>query len=68
VTSALALAIATRTQFDLHQLAANAGLTTAVYAVLGNIYAVLFAFAISGVRAEQELINSLKIQPIQNIS
>lgn len=68
VTSALAVAIATCAQFDLHQLAADAGLTTAVYAVLGNIYAVLLAFAVSGVWAEQELINSPKIQPIRSIT
>ena len=49
VTAAFAAAVATRALFDVNQLVANIGLTTAVYEVLGTVYAILLAFAVSGV-------------------
>jgi hypothetical protein len=49
VTSAFAAAIATRALFDINQLAADTGLTTTVYGVLGTIYAILLAFVVSGI-------------------
>jgi hypothetical protein len=49
VAAAFAAALATRALFDLQQLAADNGLTTAVYEVLGTIYAILLAFVVSGI-------------------
>ena len=49
VTAAFAAALAIRALFDLNQLVADTGLTLAVYEVLGTIYAILLAFAVSGV-------------------
>jgi hypothetical protein len=49
VTAAFAVAVATRALFDVNQLVANIGLTTAVYEVLGTIYAILLAFVVSGI-------------------
>lgn len=49
VTSAFAAAIATRALFDINQLAADTGLTTVVFEVLGTIYAILLAFVVSGI-------------------
>lgn len=49
VTAAFAAALATRALFDLNQLAADAGLTSVVYEVLGTIYAILLAFVVSGI-------------------
>lgn len=49
VAAAFAAAIATRALFDIHQLTADIGLTTAVYGVLGTIYAILLAFVVSGI-------------------
>ena len=49
VIAAFAVAIATRALFDFPRLVADTQLTTAVYGVLGTIYAVLLAFTISGV-------------------
>lgn len=49
VTAAFAAAVATRSLFDLNQLAADAGLTSVVFEVLGTIYAILLAFVVSGI-------------------
>ena len=49
VAAAFAAALATRALFDLQQLAADTGLTTAAYEVLGTIYAILLAFVVSGI-------------------
>jgi len=49
VMAAFAAAIITRSLFDLNRLMADTGLTTAVYTVLGTIYAVLLAFVVSGI-------------------
>ena len=49
VTAAFAVALATRALFDLDHLLADTGLTTAVYEVLGTVYAILLAFAVSGI-------------------
>ncbi len=49
VTAAFLAASAIHALFDVQQLVANTGLTTSVYAVLGTTYAVLLAFAVSGV-------------------
>jgi len=49
VIAAFATAIATRALFDLNRLVADTGLTTAVYEVLGTLYAVLLAFVVSGI-------------------
>ena len=49
VAAAFAAALATRALFDLQQLGADNGLTTAVYEVLGTIYAILLAFVVSGI-------------------
>jgi len=49
VAAAFAAALATRALFDLQQLAADNGLTSAVYQVLGTIYAILLAFVVSGI-------------------
>jgi hypothetical protein len=49
MTSAFAAAIATRTLFDINQLVADIELTRSVYGVLGTMYGILLAFAISGI-------------------
>jgi len=49
VALAFAAAIATRALFDINQLAADTGLTTTVYQVIGTIYAILLAFVVSGI-------------------
>ncbi len=49
VASAFGAAICTKGLFDPHELIANSGLTASVYEVLGTTYAVLLAFAVSGV-------------------
>jgi Protein of unknown function (DUF4239) len=49
VISAFAAALAARALFDANRLVADTGLTVAVYEVLGTIYAILLAFAVSGV-------------------
>ena len=49
VALAFAAAIATRALFDINQLAADTGLTTTVYQVLGTIYGILLAFVVSGI-------------------
>lgn len=49
VATAFAAALATRALFDLPQLAADTGLTSTVYEVIGTIYAILLAFVISGI-------------------